>query len=409
MAGQFSFLLTMKLIDMFNNTIQLRLQTLSPVHIGSGQDLKAGFDYLYFERENLLGVISPEKILDLIGEDHLGQWVSSIEQGLNIRNSLPQLKNIDPKSISTREIIIGGAIPNDNKNTIKEQVHLGRQQPTIPGSSLKGAIRTVLLTKLIKDNPQFVQNNNHLGFVKEGNIVRYHSGNIEAYYTTIGEPKANRFGEYRLDPNENAFRFLRVRDAYFDVPTSVFKNTVINLFYNDKWGEKRGESSFYECIPAGASTDFSIQVPEELLKEVQKKKKVSHPIFDLIRFPRLFREINKHTLALLENEIAFWKEEDNPIVIGDYLDHLQQIFEITSTLDDNACVLRVGVASGWEFMTGGWPIGKDRMGDYILSDATWKDLKRRLRRRNYPDDIPFPKTRKLMEGGVPFGFVKISK
>jgi hypothetical protein len=59
-------------------------------------------------------------------------------------------------------------------------------------------------------------------------------------------------------------------------------------------------------------------------------------------------------------------------------------------------------------MTGGWANGTDNIGDYILEDNTWTDLKRSLRRGNYPDSVTFPKTRKMIEGGMPLGFVKLS-
>ena len=46
--------------------------------------------------------------------------------------------------------------------------------------------------------------------------------------------------------------------------------------------------------------------------------------------------------------------------------------------------------------------------EYILSDDSWYKLKRNLRKKNYDEEVTFPKTRKLMTGGIPLGFVKLS-
>ncbi len=387
---------------MQQNTIPLEITTLTPVHVGSGHEIKGNFEYVHFPKEGVLAVIDPEKILQIIGEDHIDLWVAAIDQQQNILNALPQLKNLQANDIAQRIITISGVSPNTEKNAIKEQIHLGNKHPSIPGSSLKGAIRTAILNKLIKDNSSFVQ--------KEGNLTKkrkYDASQIEAFY--LGrEEGTNRLGEIQQSPNKDLFRFFRIRDAYFSEPTCVVRNTIINLFQHG-WGEKREEGSFYECIPANAGTSSTLQIPEDLIRQVQNKRYIQSKNFDLLSAQRLFKEINKHTAFLLDEEIFFWEDEDNPLAIGDYLDHLRRLKKEVEQSSEDSCILRVGAGSGWKFTTGGWVSGKDRMGDYILSDDTWTNIKRVLRKKNYPDDVFFPKTRKMVEGGEPLGFVKLSK
>ncbi len=386
---------------MKQNTIPIKITTLTPVHIGSGHEIKGNFEYVYFPKEQVLAMIDPEKILQKIGEDHIDLWVAAIDQQQNILNALPQLRDIHPDDIAQRIINIPGATPNAEKNAIKEQIHLGTAQPSIPGSSLKGAIRTAILNKLIKDNPHFVQEDKNLTKKR-----RYSASQIEAHY--LGrEEGSNRFGEIQQSPNKDLLRFLRIRDAYFSDPTCVVRNTIINLFRHG-WGEKREESSFYECIPANAQANSSLQVPEDLIRQVQNKRYIQSRNFDLLSAQRLFKEINKHSISLLDEEIFFWEDEENPLAIGDYLEHLKRLKNEIEKASDDSCILRVGAGSGWKFTTGGWVSGKDAMGDYILSDNTWTNIKRTLRHKNYPDDVFFPKTRKMVEGGEPLGFVKLS-
>lgn len=122
---------------------------------------------------------------------------------------------------------------------------------------------------------------------------------------------------------------------------------------------------------------------------------------------KLFKLINDHTLKLLDKELNFWDGEDNPIAIGSYMDELEAIEELAKNCSDNECIIRVGASNGWEFMTGGWLSGKDNDDKYILSDRTYNELTNNLR-KNYPDDMPFPKTRKMIDGGMPLGFVKLT-
>lgn len=391
---------------MSRNTIPINIETLTPVHIGSGNELRGNFEYLHFPEESVLAVIDPSKILDIIGLDHIDQWVAAIDQQQNILSSLPGLRNVTSEDIAQRIITIYEKAPDDSKNAIKEQIHLGDVRATIPGSSLKGAIRSAILTKLIKDNPDFVHREENLGS-RKGQYMKFHSKQVEAFY--MGRDEAtNRWGELRQSPNKDLLRFLRVGDAYFNQNTCVVRNTVINL-YRHGWGEKKEESSYYECIPANARTTATIQVPKELIERVQEKNYIRTRSFDLLSRQRLFKLVSAHTATVLQSEIDFWEDEDNPLVIGDYLDHLKSIQNTARECNEHSCVIRVGAASGWEFMTGGWLNGKDTMGDFVLSDDTWIHLKRELRRRkNYPDHVIFPKTRKMIEGGEPLGFLKLT-
>ena len=154
----------------------------------------------------------------------------------------------------------------------------------------------------------------------------------------------------------------------------------------------------------------SIQIPQDLIKRVQDKRYLTQRDFDfnLLEIKRLFKLINKHTLVLVDKELGFWEDQENPLAIGDYFSHLETLETTIKNCDENSCVIRVGASNGWEFMTGGWVNGTDAYDDFIVEERTWNDLKKQLRKGNYSNDIPFPKTRKMIEGGMPLGFVKLS-
>lgn len=391
------------------NTISIQLETLTPIHIGSGEELQGNFEYLYFQDEGILAVIDSNKIMDIIGNDieNINRWVESIDNQQSILEAIPELRNVNPTEIAKRIIHIFDNAPNPEKNTVKEQIHLGQQQPTIPGSSLKGAIRTAILTKLIKEKSAFAGNfknikNYKREFSDTGIITEYLGKEVKKDHRTGKEIS-------KYSANKDVMRFLRVSDFYFDTQTTVVKNTVINLF-NNGWGEKKQESAYWECIPQNVTAKGSIQTPNKLIQRVQDNEYITQKDFDfnLLEIKRLFKLINKHTLSLVDREIGFWEDQDNPLAIGDYFSHLERIEKELKNCDEKSCIIRVGASNGWEFITGGWASGTDDYDDYILEERTWNDLKKQLRKGNYPDSMTFPKTRKMIDGGMPMGFVKLS-
>lgn len=389
----------------YNLSISVAMTTLSPVHVGSGRDLKGNVEWVPFRDDEVAAVIDLRKILNIIGNENLNLWVAVIDQGKNLLESLPMLRDVAPEEIAARVLEVEHW-PR-SASDIKEQLHLAGQS-AIPGSSLKGAIRTAILNKLIRDEPSFVQNPKNLGSQK-GSFFNYHDKQVNAYY--LGkEDRTNYFGELQPSPNKDLLRFLRVGDFHFDRSTVVVKNTIINAFRSG-WAEKTRESSYYECIAEGARTMGRIQVPLDTIKQVQDKRYIQTRNFDLLEnSQRLAKTINDHTLYLLDREIGFWHDEDNPLAIGDYLEELERIEAIAKACGPNSCVIRLGGNTGWESMTGGWMSGEDRMGDFILEDKDWVNFKRnawKKVRRSYPDDTIYPKTRKMIDGGMPMGFVKM--
>lgn len=376
-----------------SNTIQLNIQTLTPLHIGSGRELGHNFDYLKFGNE--MAVTDSEKILGILGEDKISQWVNAIDQGENI---LPLLKRYKPAlqatDIAQRIIKV---IDTVTDKPIKEQLHLGAPlRPILPGSSIKGSIRTALLTQLIYENPKFVQVPANLG-KQRGDKFNYKDAAIMANYIA-----PNERSKFQPEPRTDLFRLLRIGDAYFDAQTCVVQNNIINQF-GKSWGIREREISYWECIPQKAQSQFSLQIPNDLITQMRKERKL-HAKSDYLTPANLMATINQHTLELIDAEIQFWEAEDNPLAIGDYLDLIDDVYKIGEKCNtQHECIMRVGAANGWDFMTGAWA-----KSDSTLSNNEWTNLKRSLRRKPYSDNVPFPKTRKLLADGMPLGFVKVS-
>lgn len=360
---------------------KIYIQTLSPIHIGSGKELIANTEYLHFTEEySMLVVIDENKILDIIGEENIDKWISIIQKNEDLKDYL-SLRKKDLKSDDIKKRIIYLQSTNiSNNKTLKEQLHNGEGLPYIPGSSIKGAIRTAIVAKLASENKDLSKSN-----------LKNRKGNFDGQ-----QIEKKLFG---FNPNEDVFRFLQVGDAYFDYETNAVKSEVINLEGN-KWRFKKGSSSIVECIPQGIDDIyFKMKINKKLI-DLNNKKNQSKFLDE----KELFKIINNHTKRLIDKEIEFWKEQDNIDfnVFEDYLQNLKDLKETADNCKDNEAVLRIGFGSGWNFITGAWSTDEE-----IMNDFDYERFLSQVRKKKYGDNVPFPKTRMIADNGDLFGFVKL--
>ncbi|MCB9051334.1 MAG: type III-A CRISPR-associated RAMP protein Csm5 [Lewinellaceae bacterium] len=387
------------------SNITVNLHTLTPVHIGSGIELKGNFEYLYFQEQGQLAIIDEGKVFDVIGAENLHHWVSIIEKEEDLLAYLKKRKpGLQPTDVASRLIDVQPPGPRGTEG-IKEQLHSGADNvPCIPGSSLKGAVKTAFLTNMVMKRPHFVRDFKNLQR-KRGNRWVFSDQQLMGHYFELADPRNIAVGR-GMGPNKDLFRFFRLGDLYFETTnTTAFRAEVVNL-YREEWKIKSQVTHFLEAIPSGVDASGEFQVAEEQLRQVQKKG-MEHSYIPKLQPKETAELINGHTLGLADKELAFWEEEDNPEVLGNYISELRRIVDTINSCQENECVLRLGSGSGWSYMTGAW--AKEKVnGDFLMDDRTWDNITREARRGRDYGNVPFPKSRKLLAGGIPLGFVKLS-
>lgn len=129
---------------------KIKLTTLGPVHIGSGEIIKKK-EYMYNKKENIFEILNQKKFLELLLQENLlekyekfimsnhskdlfkfiieNKLEKKYKQTINYKLDASELKNYDNKKI------------NDLNLCVKDPY----KKPYIPGSSLKGAIITNIL------------------------------------------------------------------------------------------------------------------------------------------------------------------------------------------------------------------------------------------------------------------------
>jgi len=363
------------------------IKTLTPIHIGSGDEFQGNFEYLYFQQERAAVVIDDKKVFNIIGEDNLGQWVSCIEKKESLLDLLRQRqKEVAPVDVASRIMPVNSAGLDKNKN-IREQLHSGNGSPLLPGSSLKGAMRTVVWSHEVFKNKQMVQTQSNLG------ISRFDRRTGQERFQYSDQTLSGKF--FGSDPNHDIFRLLLVGDAQFN-QTACYKTEVVNLMRGD-WGIKQQITQFVEAIPAGASSALQLQFNKGLS---DRAASMFNRDKELLEPSRLFPLINQHTLRLVNNEISYWQEEQNsPEVLGNYIEAMVGIRDQTIACAPNACVLRLGWGTGFRSMTGDWLSN--------LPDDIYDRLIRTIR-STHDESIVYPKTTRMISGGTPLGFIKLT-
>lgn len=376
---------------------EIKIETLTAVHVGSGETLQFGTDFLpcTYKGDHVISVVEPRKVLNLIGEANVHKWVASIERKETTSSVVEQFA---PKAqlLDYAKRIIMEWSETKSTDTLKEHIHNGQGKPYIPGSSIKGAIRTAVLASLVQnvsDLERKIDRTKYKDFqgnpIPKVNINKVDAKNIES----------ELFGS---NPNEDIFRFVQVGDAYFgDLREVAVRMVNINERERQSFWDS-SKSQLIEAIAPSDETTFHLKLNE---KAYDLSKDRVHAMPDCLRsIPVLFETINNHTQSLLKSEIKYWKEreeDDDTERIAQYIEKNQGILDIArSCKNREQCVLRIGHGSGWRFITGAWAEQLNNFETVVIPASRPKNFQY--------EQYDFPKTRRVDEECELLGFVKLT-
>lgn len=367
---------------------EIKIEVISPVHIGSGNLLQNNTDFVTTSvgENNYIRIVDDRKILNLIGFEHLNDWILSIERKENTKEFVKRFApNSKIADYSKRRLLDCSYGVNSN-DTLKEHIHNGLGLPYIPGSSIKGAIRTAILATLSE------KISNKESKIKTGKIDR--NGNP---YLSALKIEKELFGS---DPNTDIFRFIQVGDAYFEKDSEIAIR-VVNL--NIRQGNNLQDNTMSQLVEAlgiEIESSFQLKIATDYYNWVKTKLSgLGELSAEIDNIQNLFLLINNHTQKLVEFELEYWKEIDKTGA-ENFVENMEKILiEIESCKKGKECVLRIGHASGWRFITGGWTENLDNFTDVVIPASRPKYF-------NYTQ-YDFPKSRRIDEDSDVLGFVKL--
>lgn len=360
---------------------KIQMTTLTPVHIGSGNLLQYNTEFIQTKMDGLpyISILDERKILELIGEEHLNDWVLCIERKDDIVKMVQHYsRQSDVNIFSKRLISLYSKV--ESNDTLKEHIHNGFGVPYIPGSSIKGAVRTAILATLANRKPPYTRK--------------------EAY----GLEKA-LFGQ---NPYTDIFRFLQVGDAHFDNNAEIVLRLMMFLNITKNSLKGVGKSQLVEAIGANKKSLFSFKISNKHYNLAKRHTMGDMPMpampDEMKSVNTLFQLINEHTKALIEQEISIWEDETEfKDGAENYIDMARKMLASIERCKDGECVLRMGHAIGWRFITGAWTES--------LSEKDFDIIAHEARRKKLSDttynEYIFPKSRRAESSGFLLGFVKL--
>lgn len=370
----------------------VKLKTLTAIHVGSGNILQEGCDFVCgkdADGERIVGVISPRKVLSLIGEDKIDAWTVAIENG---RSTDDVVRQYSPRTnISDYSLRIINSYMGKNPQQVKEYIHDSIGRIYVPGSSIKGAIRTAVLSCLA-------------GKMDENSLssqIRDRNGKVSAE-----EMEASLFGK---GAQNDIFRFLTVGDAYFANNETALYNMVNINERTEKGFWDMSKPMATEVVELDSEATFRLSLNKKYNELVSSKESGVMPLpKEMASLKALFSTVNEHTLKLLQEEISIWEEKDvdteSEEKVEDYIQQISQLSAIAEKCrNTSSCVMRIGHGSGWRFITGAWTEN--------ANDVSWNSIVNAARPKNAErySEYDFPKSRRLDEDNCePLGFVKLT-
>ena len=363
-----------------------KLTTLTPVHTGSGRLLQKDTEFITGRGRAV--VIDDKKVLGIIGKQNIDKWVACIDRGSSLLELIRTIKSdvvLDDIALRGMELYANNIT---NSRSLKEQMLSGGDIPVIPGSSIKGSIRTAVLNQLLEQHQKTPFNHEDV-FNRRDKI----------------DDKAIMKKYFGDSPNNDLLRFLTVGDALFEYETCACNVLSMNIVKDGIRMESR-LGQLTECIPAGAETEIRININETQFNLNAAKNLLRPHNYFLHSYTALFDMINAHTGKLLKEEQAFWNDEKNDSHVAEYLEKLNLIVDEITSCQPLECVLRVGHGSGWLGMTGGWA----KEDKFIADQNIWNAIEDKSRPNNQKNylDYPFPKSRRMDDEAELLGFIKLS-
>lgn len=377
----------------------IKLTTLTPVHVGSGETLFRDLNFVVVEDK--IVYLDDRKLIEKIGILNINQWTLAIERGQSVREFLSQMlgrgTHLDWLSLASRTSHL--VTRNARSSFLKTLFRTACAGPTIPGSAIKGAFTTLLLNHFLTDD-----------------VIR----NIKIYDISSRRGEGRVFSSENLmnrffgkEPNSSINRFLKVFDASFEISqTEVHEVFLIKLKreMNGEWIQQPGQSFLVECIPRDQSAVFSLKLDYDWFSKnrrtnpnVWNNKQVDH----LNGIPSFFEILRRNQEIILGEEIEDLRKAglSNYEWGNTYLSELTRIQDALGKCEKHECIVRVGGHVGWHFITGGWV---KHLNEEHVNEEDFNALRRAIQRRDYSHMNFWPKTRKTTRTGVVFGFVKLS-
>lgn len=377
-----------------------QLQTLTPVHIGSGETLNfmdgcyANGRWYRIDLDKVL--VHPSTDLNALTSEMAQRdfrWERYLRQHGNNLSELSAYSLLCPQSPEEVEI--------------REAIKTVDNRPYIPGSTLKGALRTALLEEILD---------------KSDDVRRRSLSQLETLIDQgpRGNPRREQPAKriesltFGRDPNRDLLRALHVGDTMplGSDSLEVGMAWTVTLNQNDQLVQKRDRGqeykNFVQQIQAKQCLTFTLKIDELLFRE-REKARLSFGELQEKTLRDIAEVCRTATHELMQSEQDFFDYYNLPEIANVY----DKLIGLNNTLPEGAFLLQIGWGTGYHAntVTSLYTEGEE-------PPIEWMDLRERFKlgesrsQRGHYDEREFPKTRRILYRGqnpiAPLGWVKIS-
>ncbi len=300
------------------NSYDLTITGLSPIYIGSG-DKYSNLDYI--AQENKIHILDFDRILAQIPFEAIDDLTNDITKNFrnnkwsgNVEEFLKEY-NITWQDCVEKSYELIGAI---GQNEINKFIKTG-EQIYIPGSSLKGAIRTAILFNILKEHPDKKQR-------IERELVNYFNDR---------EIKKLIQSEDKPDGKLDLLRALIVSDSKLQKEiTQIVKSTVYHL--------KDRESTipvFNEILAKDFVSKGQIKINRKLIDS-----KALYSVYFNLQKIDIIGAINGFSEEIIEFELQIFREQSDPNMT-EIVHFYENLKTQLKALGQDECIIRLGQGS----------------------------------------------------------------
>ncbi|MFA7589484.1 MAG: type III-A CRISPR-associated RAMP protein Csm5 [Acholeplasmataceae bacterium] len=361
---------------------KLKITTITPVAIGSGVELSPYSDYII--DYNKVCFIDKHKLQNLIVQNDkwLDGYVQGVATGMDNNRSSFDLKSflLNNKIVKAIDEVIASrcdiTISDNSKLPIKAMIKSPFQEPYFPGSSLKGALKTVLMYNWLKTNEKANQR------IEEVIKGKYENGK----YKEVNFNWLEKEFEYKEIDKEN---FIPQTIQQVTDSKTLPKNSNIVVDCDRKIPLR------LECIIQNVSTEFELTLENYHWKD-------------------LANQANNYTFDCLNRELDLVEDDEKLLEYFNKSVDIQDLINNELGKDNsNVAYLRIGFGKGYYLNSLGLAIY-----DYIqdkdeLYNKFESFLQKQFAKKGKFDDFSleeFPRTRLMVKKTQePLGWIKIEK
>lgn len=366
-----------------HDVYQLTITTLSPLHIGTGNTLHQGYDYVTHQGQTW--VFDADVLADMLYEQNPDDFQRMV-QGAPAAD-LIRPGEYQPDSPLFRYIMHGEPRSRGRGAELQEQIKDPWDRPYIPGSSLKGALRTALAAvgweqrKLDFDLHDLGNNDKFVALPLERKVL---GGSSE------------RPGDA---PNYDLLRALQVSDS-----TPGEKEHLQLLNVQVVAGEKAGAPVELEAVKANVTFTATLTLDGFLRQQNGAAKQLGWQKDQLLWLKNISKMVNAFTVRRIDGECERWRTVDAHI--RSFYATLERTLE---RLDiDSEFLLQLGWGGGWDSKTFGWVLTQR---PEVFAQVVRQYGKKMVRQGSHKPGDRYPKSRRVVvrqgQAVFPLGWIRV--